>query len=258
MPYEPHPLFADPADEFKLWRYMDFTKLVSLLFKKKIFFTRADNFSDPFEGSFPKKEIEVRCNKIRKKLRSGQSDASSLKETAANLSAQYKDNRQYILMNCWHYNNYESLAMWKLFLKSDEGVAIHTSCDRLKLAFKNFDKAIHIGKVRYLDYESQTFFDGQNFPSEEENIAIPFIHKRNFFSYENEYRAILNDTSINWEEEESQSGKFIPVDLETLIEKIVVSPDAELWFSDLVQEQVAQFAPGLKVEKSRIGSRPLF
>lgn len=54
--YKEHPVFQQPNNEnIKIWRYMDFTKFMSLLDTKKLFFTRADKFEDPFEGSWPKK-----------------------------------------------------------------------------------------------------------------------------------------------------------------------------------------------------------
>lgn len=41
------------ADALKLWRYMDLTKLISLLDKKAIWLARADTFADKQEGFFP-------------------------------------------------------------------------------------------------------------------------------------------------------------------------------------------------------------
>ena len=42
-----------PLDDTVLWRYMDFTKFVSLLEKSALFFPRADKLGDPFEGYWP-------------------------------------------------------------------------------------------------------------------------------------------------------------------------------------------------------------
>ena len=48
---EEHPAFSPPSDDAVLWRYMDFTKFVSLLDRSALFFARADKLNDPFEGS---------------------------------------------------------------------------------------------------------------------------------------------------------------------------------------------------------------
>ena len=39
---------------------MDFTKLVSLLDTKMLYLSRADRLGDPFEGSYPKRNVEGR------------------------------------------------------------------------------------------------------------------------------------------------------------------------------------------------------
>ncbi len=45
-----HLTFKAPEnEEIKVWRYMDFTKLISLIDTSSLFFTRADQFNDPFE-----------------------------------------------------------------------------------------------------------------------------------------------------------------------------------------------------------------
>lgn len=57
--YEEHPVFNPPSDDAVLWRYMDFTKFVSLLEKSALFFARADKLGDPFEGAFSKINVAL-------------------------------------------------------------------------------------------------------------------------------------------------------------------------------------------------------
>ena len=50
MPVFDHPQFKQPDDrEIKIWRYMDFTKLVFTLEESGLFFSRVDRLGDPFE-----------------------------------------------------------------------------------------------------------------------------------------------------------------------------------------------------------------
>jgi len=54
MPICDHYKFKQPEDcEIKIWRYMDFTKLVFTLEESGLFFSRLDRLGDPFEGSVP-------------------------------------------------------------------------------------------------------------------------------------------------------------------------------------------------------------
>ena len=56
-----HPCFQPPADKnIKIWRYMDFTKYVSLLSSKNIFFSRSDLFDDLYEGATSHANIKLR------------------------------------------------------------------------------------------------------------------------------------------------------------------------------------------------------
>ena len=59
--YEEHPSFKSPPDDAVLWRYMDFTKFVSLLDKRALFFVRADKLGDPFEGTITKVNVTARA-----------------------------------------------------------------------------------------------------------------------------------------------------------------------------------------------------
>ena len=60
MYYEVGNTFNKPPADAVLWRYMSFTKFVSLLTKKSLFFARADKLGDPFEGSLSQVNIDLR------------------------------------------------------------------------------------------------------------------------------------------------------------------------------------------------------
>jgi hypothetical protein len=52
--------------KLKLWRYMDFTKFVSLLETHKLYFNRSDMFNDHFEGSSAKMNVLARGDMVEK------------------------------------------------------------------------------------------------------------------------------------------------------------------------------------------------
>jgi hypothetical protein len=47
------PGVCEPLDYTTIWQYMDFTKLVSILERKELFFARVDRVDDPYEGTIP-------------------------------------------------------------------------------------------------------------------------------------------------------------------------------------------------------------
>jgi hypothetical protein len=57
-----HPTFLEPADKnVKIWRYIDFAKLMSLVNRKSLFFVKASELFDPFEGSLPRFNRKISC-----------------------------------------------------------------------------------------------------------------------------------------------------------------------------------------------------
>lgn len=73
-------------------------------------------------------------------------------------------------------SEYESAAMWDLYLKSNEGIAIQTDYTSLFNILNNSDKDIYLTKVVYSDY------DETEFPIT--NLFYPYVHKRTSFSHE--------------------------------------------------------------------------
>lgn len=128
--YKEHPSFIQPKnDAVKVWKYMDFTKLVSLIDSRCLYFTRADKFEDPFEGSLPKVNVAARAIAPPDLPERVRDSFIEMMNKRGEINRHWP---RYTAMNCWHMNDYESAAMWKLYLKSDEGIAIQSTYARLK------------------------------------------------------------------------------------------------------------------------------
>ena len=145
--YEEHPVFEPPHEDAVLWRYMDFTKFVSLLDAQSLFFSRADRLGDPFEGSYSKANIA---------LRPALYQGTILQFAWETLAPFYQAMRQFTLINCWHEANHESAAMWRLYSRDNDGIAIRTTFNALTQSFTCND-TIFIGKVNYIDYAADHF-----------------------------------------------------------------------------------------------------
>jgi capsid portal protein len=131
-----HPVFKKPEDEnVKIWRYMDFTKFVSMIDRKALFFVRADRLGDKFEGSPSKHIVEP---SVEEKLT--QEQLRQLEFMRNRDSWLYKAKKKEVVVNCWHVNECESAAMWKLHLKSEEGVAVQSTYRRLSDSFSNYEE----------------------------------------------------------------------------------------------------------------------
>ena len=87
---------------------------------------------------------------------------------------------------CWHENDYESAAMWKLYSDLENGIAIQSTFKNLKECFFEDEPDVVIGKVEYLNYNEDSIPWGNKL-----YIYKPFMYKRRSFEYENEIWAII-------------------------------------------------------------------
>jgi hypothetical protein len=229
-----------------IWRYLDFTKFVDLLDTRGLFFTRADRFEDRFEGSSPPFNVAERARLYRE-----------IPEEALRRRTSFsKQFRTCVAINCWHANPHESAAMWRLYLKSDEGIAIQSTYSQLIASVSESKEDVYCGLVNYIDYDSEWM--------PEDNLFYPFLHKRKSFAHENELRAIISrfpsagsDLSDSFEETISD-GIIVPVDLGRLITRVFVAPDSPLWLTRLVGAVARQYGITAPVVTSSLAKEPVY
>ena len=241
-----------------LWRYIDLSKLVSLIDSSALYFTRSDILGDPFEGSITTHRLELRQKeeenwKRTKRPKMLTANSKDLVETAIKNT----------IINCWHMNENESTAMWKLYLKSDEGVAIRSSFSRLLSSIpENHDTEqqpsvegwkstlyVRAIAVKYIDYNK-----------EKTGLSTPFLFKRLTFAHEQEMRLIIQDDSMQGDPRPSRfpkGGDYVPIDVSRLIESIYISPYAPEWFTGVVQSIITKYGFGFPVHKSTLSDSPI-
>ncbi|TMT85392.1 DUF2971 domain-containing protein [Haloterrigena sp. H1] len=245
MPYSDHPVFDPPNDSQLVWRYMDFPKLMWIIQKEKLHFHRADDFSDPFEGTTPKALKQLRD----KSLREAQSEIDSEEvDLLKQWSKGVKNFRKSMFLNCWHANDTESAAMWDLYGNEDKSIAIVSTIERMKDAFKETEETVYIGDLFYVDFysdlhdidrESEAKIARVINRTENPNAFQQILFKRQEFSHEHEVRAVISDMSNMGDEEENSKLYFnISIDINKLIEGIYIAPDTPSWFSQVVGNAV--------------------
>ena len=113
-----------PADA-SLWRYLDFTKFVSLLDTSELFFARADTLGDEFEGG----------------VASAPSREARSPQFAPQLAEMKEGVRRHTYINCWSLAEHESAALWGLYTPTAGGVAVRTTFQRLTGSIKDEGRA---------------------------------------------------------------------------------------------------------------------
>jgi hypothetical protein len=145
--------------------------------------------------------------------------------------------------------------------------------DRLCRSFDiNLDDDIFIGKVNYIDYSRDSINDS--------DLLELFVTKRKHFEYEQELRVITTTTFSQHDNRRlilrrdaakelykiepfeqnrtnllTSAGRYVPVDLESLLDKIFVAPLSEDWYVNLVKSIVSKYGISQdKVVKSNLYS----
>jgi len=240
--YKEHRVFKTPPRTRIVWKYMSFAKFVWLIAKESLYFSRLDQHDDEWEGWLPNNWS------IQNKM--------------------YARFSNYI--NCWHMNDNESDAMWKLYGNPvGDTVAIRTTVGRL---IKSLGKAggieVYIGKINYKEPDRPA-----------DNLYWPVIYKRKPFQHEKELRLCVHPSSDNppsltelkqalanlgidhWHgvvdtlKKSGNKGIQVPVDLTQLIQKVVLCPNSEEWLFDSVRHIIKDKISHKRIVKSEMRSR---
>ncbi len=241
MAYQEHHEFEVPEDTgVRIWRYMNFTKFVSMLDSSSLWFSRVDQLDDPFEASWlPYVPVENR-------------KTGDVTETFKHNLGFREFSVDRTAVNCWHMNEHESAAMWRLYTATDQGIAVQSTFADLTACFADCRPFVSVGIVAYRDYDRHLFTDSNGFHA--------FLHKRISFEHEREVRAIV--WPLGGEDPDSSpiptDGLSLRVDLATLIRGVHVSPMAPAWIRDLTEGILRRYHIEAEVQRSRLMDSPLF
>lgn len=282
----------------QVWRYLDLPRLTALLATRSLWLARLDSLEDPFEGSLTlaaarrreadqsrlveearHKALAAREQHIAKLGLDEESGARfreatvisgpSLVETRAGNARYGRLMRLHVCVNCWHASSRESVAMWRLYGRANESIAIRSTVSRLRHSLRSAPLPLFIGGVRYLDYVAE------NFPADDPSPNFPlawFTSKDVSYEHEREVRLVYwhrpglpggpeGREDGSWFDEKSaivELGVSVPVDLAQLMEAVYVSPFAPRWFRDTVKQVLLAFGSRVPVSQSRLASEPVY
>lgn len=237
-----------PNTNYKIVRYLDLVKFISLIQTKKLYFSRLDKFEDQYEGTVPELTLQDYKDWYTNFTQNRLLDiiTTSVEEHVEqalidqkNVGEKYK---KLVCVSCWNKYESESYALWKIYSDLSKGIMITTSIEKMKMAFEHTKEQIQLSEVKYLDYKKDKMKLG--------NLNYPIIHKNIHYDYEKEIRLIYqvpfqSGLNYDWSQEENQFGKYINVDIDILIEEIIISPKAPQWFFDLISNLLGTY----KIEK---------
>ncbi len=202
-----HPTFKElqPINPDKVvWKYFTLDKFMDLLFRSSLYFTRADLLEDKLEGASSKYLSDGRL-------------ANQTLESKSDVQDQ-----KIAYVNCWHGNEYEDIAMWKIY--GDRGVAVQSTYSRLKESITVTEKkSPYIGEVQYIDHTHDCIPNQYGAWS---IIFDKFMHKSRCYAFEKEVRLV---TTVFGSAQYGTNGLHISINLNKLILKVIISPFLMDW-----------------------------
>jgi len=232
--YEPLPESLNeyiPNDKDIIWKYMSLDNFIYLLEYNCLYLPRADSNPIYFEGHFFKSDIYYLTNAYRKDG-GFEKPIDAAKEVFKHLE-KYKS---CTYLDCWHKNSDENFAMWKIYGKTDNSIAIKTSVKKLKNIYNNKEKSdCYLAEVLYYN------FDDYNISKLTNIDLLPFIRKPDFFYYEEEIRGIIQWGGMPGVEYPlfetipftKRSEHF---ELSDFVDEIVICPYSSDWLLKLIEK----------------------
>ncbi|HEY0092373.1 MAG TPA: hypothetical protein VGB43_07800 [Flavobacterium sp.] len=225
-----NPTIKLPKDpDTVVWKYLDLSKFLELLLSQQLFMSRSDKFEDQYEGTFSEPTFE---------------EMKKLSADNPEFLDYYKTHRENVVVSSWHINEYESYAMWQIFTKTNEGLAIRSTVGRLQEALvPEYNFKQHIGQVNYIDYKKEYIPFNDDF--------FPFLFKRKSFQYEREIRIISDLSKHNMQ---INDGLKVNVDIRKLIDRVYIHPKSENWYKKLIIALLHKLDFDFIIEKSDLES----
>lgn len=233
-------------DTDKVWRYLTFARFVWLLQKKKLWLSRSDLLGDPWEITLTGNQFE---HVIRRHPPTTLPLPKVMPETAMERSQRIiKLWRRQTFVNCWSVSEHESHALWRIYCRTNEGVAIQTTLTRLR-------ESVGLLPLYRVTYEIPG--------SRMQTPTLPDLvsKKRPMFAYEQEVRIVqVNEGKHDADSDDVPLGTTIDWDPAKHIESIRVHPEADYSFMETVITTVGYYAPALngRVEWSDMNAPPPF
>jgi hypothetical protein len=126
---------------------MDLAKFVSLLSSQSLYFACPNEFHDPYEGLYPKSQVAAFSSMAQAQIDQAKLTRDKIIEQRPGVNVERLNDTVQILadslrrgfnevrlkfgITCWHKNQVESEAMWKLYSAAGQGIAVESTRGRL-------------------------------------------------------------------------------------------------------------------------------
>jgi hypothetical protein len=251
--------------EKTVWRYMPFSKFISLITYQALWFSKLNILQDTYEGMIPAR-VKRQMQEDNQRFKAQFNTPEFHRQIDSWLDKNEEDSRELLVVSCWFVGESDSERMWREYGSSNEAVAIKSTIGRLAryVLVPTDEHVSHLGLVSYVDHDHHEMSGYEAHQGHERAFL-----KDKRFAHEHEIRIVtmnIKTTSCASMEgkpytEEEVAGKYmnnfenpglyVGVHLKCLLVEVVVSPTAQDWFEKLVRRIVELSQLPVHVSRSR-------
>lgn len=243
---------------------MPFSKFISLLTYRALWFSKLNILQDTYEGMIPVK-LKRQLHEDNQRFKAQFNTPEFHRQIDAWLDRNEADSRELLVVNCWFLGETDSGRMWREYGCSDEAVAIKSTIGHLSryVLVPRDEHASHLGLVSYVDHDNhqlsayeahqgheRAFLKDKGFAHEQEvRIVTLNVKTTACVSMEGKpYTAeeVAGAKMNNFE----NAGLYVGVHLGGLITEVVVSPNAPGWFEKLIRRIIELSKLPIQVSRS--------
>lgn len=223
---------------------MPFAGFVSFL-KNGIFVPQATKFSDKWEGLLPLSKIQAEHRE----------DYREMRDSVA----------PWTYISCWHLSAHESYAMWQIYGRNAEAVAIETSIEKLQEAYSEAYSSTlaYLSEVTYVNSDTpkkvvlptaikkickppSNISGGEYYP-----ILLFYYLKHLGYEFEKEVRLVALDEDFEKGSENKKDGIYIDhTKVDEFLEGVRIFPRSPTWFKDVVNDLLRKYDQKIVVNES--------
>ena len=217
-------------------RYLDLPKFLDMLRTSTLYLRRADGFCDRFEGAL--------TPIFRRSMDEGYHNG----DLEYDADYFYRKSRIGSFVSCWSLGAKDNMALWQLYGGVTTSVAVTTSIEALIRVAIHWNESVLLHKVQYIDH-----FINPDMVIGYYTDILRF--KNEAYEYEKEVRVIVPRQSDDWEK--NPYGIRLEIkDLNAFIGSVVVCPEAEPWFVELIQDVCIKYNLSAPVKVSELAFLP--
>jgi len=165
-----------------------------------------------------------------------------------NADAYYRKSRTGVFASCWSLGAQDNMALWQLYGGASRAVAVTTTVGRLVRVALHWNENVIIHKVKYINHFSNPDMIVGHYTD-------MFQYKHLAYSFEDEVRILIPQYEGNWEENPKAIRRPV-APLDKVIRSVVVAPEADAWFFELVKDVTQRYRPTVPVRRSKLTHLP--